>query len=523
MTEDRAASRIVKRCGSGQNAVGLWRTAPYAHCSIVTARFLAFDLGAESGRAVVGQLDDGTLTMHEARRFANEPVRYNGSLQWDILRLWHEMRGALDTASGTRFASIGLDAWGCDFALLGERGNLLENPYHYRDSRTDGVMESVTARVPRERIYATTGVQFLPFNTLYQLYAACQQTPKLIDSAASLATIPDLLNYWLTGQLRSELTIASTTQFVDMRSRTWAMRLLCELDIPTRLLPPLVEPGSVIGTIGKAFSAAHSGTPVIAPACHDTGSAVASVAAGGRTAFLSSGTWSLLGTELAAPIVTENARQLNFTNEGGVCGTTRLLKNIAGLWLLQACRRCWAAAGHNYTYEDLVASAADERYAFGSLFDPDYPDFLHPDDMVSAIAGYCRQTGQPEPSNPPAYARAILESLAFKYRIVLEALEELTGMRFEEIRIVGGGARNRLLNQFTADATGRRVVAGPFEATALGNIAMQMVATESVTSLNEARVIIDRSFPVECYEPSSADRWELHYDRFQQYVQRTDA
>lgn len=489
----------------------------------MTARFLAFDLGAESGRAVVGQLDCGTLSIQEVRRFPNEPVRYNGSLQWDILRLWHEMRGALDATAGTRFASIGLDAWGCDFALLGERGNLLENPYHYRDPRTDGVMESVVARVPRERIYASTGVQFLPFNTLYQLYAACQQTPKLVDSAASLATIPDLLNYWLTGCLRSEYTIASTTQFVDPRSRNWATELLSDLDIPTRLLPPLVEPGTVVGAIGEKLSAAHCGTPVVAPACHDTGSAVASVAAGGRTAFLSSGTWSLLGTEIGAPIVTDCARQRNFTNEGGVCGTTRLLKNIAGLWLLQACRRCWAAAGHEYTYAELVSAAADERTAFGSLFDPDYPDFLHPHDMVSAIAGYCRETGQPAPSTPAAYARAILESLAFKYRIVLDGLEELTGTRVERIHVVGGGVRNRLLNQFTADATGRQVIAGPVEATALGNIAMQMLATGKVSSLSEARAIIERSFPVECYEPSNADRWERHYGRFQEYLELTCA
>ena len=398
----------------------------------MTARFLAFDLGAESGRAVVGQLDEGVLTMSEARRFPNVPVRCNGALQWDILRLWQEMRDTLDAGTDLRFASVGLDAWGCDFALLGERGNLLENPYHYRDTRTDGVMECVTSRVSRERIYAATGVQFLPFNTLYQLYAACQQTPKLIDSAASFATIPDLLNYWLTGHLRAELTAASTTQFVDTRSRDWATGLLCELNIPTRLLPPMIEPGTMVGEIKRAVSVAHAGTPVVAPACHDTGSAVASVAAGGKTAFLSSGTWSLLGTELPTPIVTPSACDLNFTNEGGVCGTTRLLKNIAGLWLLQACRRCWAAAGHDYAYDELVAAAADDRYAFRSLFDPDYPDFLHPDDMVSAIARYCDRTGQPAPPNPPAYVRAILESLAFKYRAVLEALEGLTGQRIED-------------------------------------------------------------------------------------------
>ncbi len=489
----------------------------------MAARFLAFDLGAESGRAVIGELDAGVLTTSEVRRFPNAPVRSSGALQWDILRLWQEMRGTFEAVTDVRFTSVGLDAWGCDFALLGERGNLLENPYHYRDTRTDGVMEAVWSRVPRERIYAATGVQFLPINTLYQLYAACQQTPKLIESAASLATIPDLLNYWLTGQLRAELTAASTTQFVDMQSRDWATGLLRELNLPTRLLPPIVEPGTRVGSISQAVSAVHARTPVIAPACHDTGSAVAAVAAGGTTAFLSSGTWSLLGTELAAPIITPAACDLNFTNEGGVCGTTRLLKNIAGLWLLQACRRGWSAAGHDYPYEELVTAAADDRCAFRSLFDPDAPDFFHPDDMVSAIAGYCRHTRQPEPSHPACHARAILESLAFKYRVVLESLEQLTGTHFNEIRIVGGGARNRLLNQFTADATGRRVVAGPIEATVLGNIAMQMLATGSVASLAEARDIIDRSFPVERFEPTSADRWEAHYPRFQEYLELTCA
>jgi rhamnulokinase len=486
-------------------------------------QFLAFDLGAESGRAVTAELHGGHLTMREVRRFANEPVRCNGALQWDILRLWQEMRLALEDTAGVRFTSIGLDAWGCDYALLAEDGHLLENPYHYRDARTDGVMQLVTSRASPERIYATTGVQFLPFNTLYQLYAACQQTPHLIDAAASLATIPDLLNYWLTGELRSEFTIASTTQFVDARSRTWARELLCELDMPSHLLAPLVEPGTRLGTIGATLSPAHAGTPVVAPACHDTGSAVASVAAGGRTAFLSSGTWSLLGTELSAPVVTERARQLNFTNEGGVCGTTRLLKNIAGLWLLQSCRRAWTAAGVTYSHDELKAAAADERLAFGALFDPDYPEFLHPDDMVAAIARYCRETGQAEPSGPPAYVRAILESLAFKYRAVLEALETLTGTHFDEIRVVGGGARNRLLNQFTADATGRRVVAGPVEATSLGNIAMQMLATGAVRSLDEARDIIDRSFPVERYEPVNADRWAGEYPRFREYSELTCA
>jgi rhamnulokinase len=489
----------------------------------VSGHFLAFDLGAQSGRAMLGRLRSGVLDVRELYRFANDPVRVRGSLQWDVLRLWQEMKRARERAADTRLESIGVDAWGVDYALIGERGNLLENPYHYRDARNEGMMNAVFARVSRDKIYATTGIQFLQINTLYQLYAACRATPKLIDAAHALATIPDLFNYWLTGHLGSEYTIATTTQFVDAKTRTWAAPLLADLGLPARLLRPIVEPGTVIGELLPTGSSTLAGTRVVAPACHDTASAVASVCAGGHTAFLSSGTWSLLGTELSSPIITPKARDLNFTNEGGVCGTTRLLKNINGLWLLQACRRCWAAAGQDVDYAMLLAAADDERLAFRALLDPDHHAFLHPDNMVGSIAEYCRQTSQPEPASPAAYARAILESLAFKYRAVLESLEELAGVRFAELRVVGGGARNRLLNQFTADATGRTVVAGPVEATALGNMAMQMLATGSVSSLAEARQVIERSFPVERFEPSAPDRWDSHYRRFLEYVEFTCA
>jgi rhamnulokinase len=484
--------------------------------------FLAFDLGAESGRAILGRLQSGVLDISEIYRFPNEPVQYCGELHWDILRLWHEMKKALESPSLPRLESIGIDTWGVDYALLGERGNLLENPYHYRDARTEGMMEAVFALTPRENIYDITGIQFLPFNTLYQLYAASISTPQLLKAARALATIPDLLNYWLSGNLVSEYTNATTTQFVDARTSSWATGLLKEMDLPSRLLQPIVKPGTIIGAVKNAVSDAWAGTPVVAPACHDTGSAVAAVSSSGKSAFLSSGTWSLLGAEIPAPVITTKARDLNFTNEGGVCGTIRLLKNIGGLWLLQSCRKCWSASGRDFTYEELMDAAADERHRFVSLFDPDHQDFLHPDNMLSAIAGYCKRTKQPVPSGPPAYTRAILESLAFKYRSVLDSLEELTGMRFEEIRIMGGGSRNRLLNQFTADATGRAAVAGPSEATALGNIAMQMLATGAVTSLAEARQVIDRSFPVERFEPSAADRWDAPYQRFQHYLEAMD-
>ena len=486
--------------------------------------FLAFDLGAESGRAIVGQLRGGVLALDEIRRFANGPIRQNGSLYWDVLRLWSEITEALQAASDIRLASVAVDGWGVDYALIGERGNLLENPYHYRDLRNEGMMDAVFERVSRERIYSVTGIQFLQINTLFQFYAACRLTPKVVDAAHALVTVPDLFNYWLGGRLCSEYTIATTTQFVDARTRTWARRLLDEIGLPTQLLAEIVQPGTPIGALRKDIAAPRAGTPVVAPACHDTGSAVASVAAGGATAFLSSGTWSLLGTEMDAPVITAQARDMNFTNEGGVAGTIRLLKNIGGLWLLQACRRSWMAAGaRSVEYEDLMAAAADERLAFISLIDPDHHAFLNPLNMPAQIAAFCRQTAQPEPPDPPAFVRAILESLALKYRVVLEQLETLTGRRVEEIRVVGGGARNRLLNQFTADATGRTVVAGPIEATALGNIALQMIATGAVGSIADARAVIERSFPVERYIPANTDRWDAQYRRFVDYVEFTCA
>ena len=488
----------------------------------MSTRFLAFDLGAESGRAILGRLQRGILSLEELYRFPNDPVRYNRELHWDLPRLWLEIRRGLDRAAHHRVDSIGVDAWGCDYALLGEQGTLVENPYSYRDARTDGVMQEVCDRVGAARIYSATGIQFLAFNTLFQLYAACRATPRLVHASNALATIPDVINYWLSGHLQAEYTNATTTQMIDASTRSWACALLEELELPSRLLLPLTQPGSIIGKITADANAALAGTPVIVPACHDTASAVASVEAGGTNAFLSSGTWSLLGTERAAPVITDRTRELNFTNEGGVCGTTRLLKNIGGLWLLQACRRSWAQnGGREYDYEELLAAAGNEPHAFRSLFDPDYRGFLHPDDMAGAIAQYCRQTGQPEPAGPAAYTRSILESLAFKYRGVLESLEEVTGTRFAQIRIVGGGSRNRLLNQFTANATGRPVVAGPVEATALGNIAMQMLATGAVSSLADARQVIDRSFPVERFEPSGAGDWDAHYQRFHEYVELT--
>jgi rhamnulokinase len=480
--------------------------------------YLAFDFGAESGRAVLAHLQSGILTTEEVHRFPNEPVEYGGALHWDVARLWVEVRKALARLGEVELAGIGVDAWGVDYALLGERGELIENPYHYRDRRTEGIMEEVLKKVGKEEIYNATGIQFMPINTLYQLFAAQRHTPKLLEAARHLLTIPDLFHYWLTGNAVCEFTNATTTQMVDPEKRAWAVGLMQRLELPAHLPAPIVEPGSILGTLLPDI-AGHSslaGTSVIAPACHDTGSAVAAISARDSTAFLCSGTWSLLGTELDSPMITPDALRLNFTNEGGVNGTTRLLKNVMGLWMLQGCRQSWTAQGHSYDYRELIELAAGET-SFRHLIDPDDDSFLRPPDMLTAIDKFCTRTHQSVPQEPGAYVRAVLESLAFKYRFVLRNLEHVCGKHIEQIRIIGGGSKNRLLNQLTADATGRRVLAGPAEATALGNVAIQILATGAAASLAEVRAIVDRSFPTEVFDPLETDKWDQHAERFEQY------
>ena len=476
------------------------------------ATLLAFDLGATSGRAIVGRVHDGRISIQEIARFPNDPVFVNEldgpSMHWDILAVWSAMRSALEClpARGIdHLDAIGVDTWGVDYALLGEQHTLIGNPYHYRDSRTDGVVDRVIARVGRDRIYGITGIQFMQINTLYQLYAANERAPQLLQASHALLTIPDLFNFWLSGRVTCEYTNATTTQFLDSRTRDWSHELLGELGIPTHMLAPVVQPGTVLGPLvaDLARLPGLAKTKVIAPACHDTGSAVAAVRAGGTTAFLSSGTWSLLGTEIPTAIAGPEAQRLNFTNEGGVCGTVRLLKNITGMWLLEGCRKSWPT----YSWEDLLAMSISEP-AFQHLVDPDDPSFVRPGDMTAAIDAFCVRTGQAAPTRPGAYVRGILESLALKYRVVLGQLESLTGVRVTEIRVIGGGSQNALLNQFTADATGRRVLAGPVEATALGNLAMQMVGLGVVESLDEARELLDQSFPPRLFEPESGTGWD---------------
>ncbi len=486
--------------------------------------YLAFDFGAESGRAVLGHLQSGILTTKEVRRFPNEPVEYGGSLHWDAPRLWWEVRKALSQLEERELVGIGVDAWGVDYALLGERGELLQNPYHYRDRRTHGLMDEVFRKVSKEEIYRATGIQFMAINTLYQLFAAQRDTPSILSAAKQMVTIPDLFNYWLTGKAVCEFTNATTTQLVNPVRRNWESGLIQRLGLRSDLPGHIVESGTVIGTLlpGIVQNSSLAGTPVLAPACHDTGSAVAAITARDGTAFLSSGTWSLIGTELDAPVLTPEALKLNFTNEGGVNGTTRLLKNVMGLWMLQSCRSTWSTRGQCSDYRELIELAGREP-AFVHLVDPDDESFMRPPDMPAAIDAFCKRTRQPTPTTPGAYVRCVVESLALKYRLVLRSLERLCGRRIEQIRVIGGGSKNRLLNQFTADATGRRVLAGPAEATALGNIAIQILASGEASSLAEVRAVVDRSFATEIFEPFETDRWEQQTERFEHYCEMSYA
>jgi rhamnulokinase len=474
------------------------------------SHYLAIDLGAESGRALAGTLADGKLTVEEIHRFPNTPVRVQGALYWDTLRLWSEIQQGISMAVRERklvLDGIGVDTWGVDYALVGADGMLLENPRHYRDARNAAAQEKLFAIVPREEVFAATGIQFMQINTLVQLYAAKLAGSPAVDTARTLLSIPDLFNCWLTGVAKSEVTIASTTQFFNPAKMAWAGELFSKLGLRTEMLAPLVQPGTLLG---KTLDAPH--TPVYAIGGHDTASAVAAVpAAGGENwCYISSGTWSLMGLELDAPVINPQSLAANYTNEVGVAGKIRLLKNIAGLWLLQECRRAWAAEGVEYSYEQLAKMAGEAR-AFTGTIDPDA--FLEPGDMPDKIAAHCKANGCGVPATRGEFARAILESLALRYRAVLEDLEALSGRKIEVIHIVGGGSRNALLNQFVADCTGRRVIAGPTEATAIGNVLVQAMGAGELNGLDEVRAVVRRSFELTAFEPRPSADWDRAYGR----------
>ena len=482
--------------------------------------FLAIDLGASSGRVIVGIWEGGQFALQELHRFPNGPVAVLGHLHWDILRLWQEIQTGIARYAAeydAPLAGIGIDTWAVDFGLLDAAGRLLGNPYHYRDPRTTGMPEAVDARVSPERLFAQTGIQRLPINTLYQLVGMRENRDPQLDAAATLLLIPDLFGYWLTGRRVAEYTNATTTQFFDPQAGQWATGVLAALDLPARILPPVVPPGTVLGDLLPAVRDAvglRHPVPVIATATHDTASAVAAVPGLDEgSAYISSGTWSLVGVETARPILSPRARALNFTNEGGVGGTIRFLKNVGGLWLLQECRRQWQREGQPYTWAALWA-LAEQAPPLQSVVDPDAPEFLNPEDMPAAIRAYCRRTGQPEPAGHAAVVRCCLESLALKYRWVLLALEELTGRHLHTVRIVGGGSQNALLCQFTADACRRVVVAGPVEATALGNILVQAVAHGDLVDLAAGRQAVAASFQQTTYTPRASGDWDAAGARF---------
>ncbi len=480
--------------------------------------YLALDLGAESGRAIVGSLADGKLVLTETYRFPNGPVNILGGLYWDVLRLWEEIKnGITDSAAKHPLVSLGLDTWGVDFALLDKDGRLLGNPCHYRDTRTDGMLEAAFSRVPRKDIFAQTGIQFMQINTLYQLLSMSIGKNPLLEAAHTFLTIPDLFNYWLSGKTCCEFTNATTTQCFNPFSRSWAFPLLEALGIPTHIFPSVCEPGTSLGLLLPAIARdTGAGTiPVIAPACHDTGSAVVAVPASNADfVWLSSGTWSILGAEVSQPVLSEKALAYNFTNEGGVFGTWRLSKNIMGLWLEQECKREW-----NLSYDELTRLATEAK-PFFAVIDPDNDVFLHPGNIPEKIRKFCADTQQPVPETQGEVVRVVLESLALKYRIVLERLEELVGKRLDPLHVIGGGVKNHLLNQFSADATGRTVIAGPVEATAIGNILMQAITLGHLGSLRDARSLVRRSFEIEQYNPELRDGWDEAYGRLQNLVLR---
>lgn len=485
-----------------------------------TSRHLAIDLGASGGRVVQGELADGRIVLEEIHRFPNGPVRVAGSLHWDVLRLWSEIQDGVRAASlreGAPVRSLAVDAWGVDFGLLDRAGRLLGNPYHYRDARTDGLVDEVLSHLPPERLYRATGIQFMQINTLYQLRSMVLADDPQLEAADTLLFVPDLLHYWFTGEKVAERTIASTSQMLAVGTLEWSEELLMSLGIPTAPLPRVVEAGTNLGPLREDVAGdLHLGPSceVVAVASHDTADAVAAIPElDDRSVFLSSGTWSLMGVETREPVVNEEARRLNLTNEAGANGTTRLLKNVAGLWLLQESRRRWAEEGTDLGWKELLA-AAEEAPALRSFVNPGAEAFLNPDDMPRAVQDACRAQGQPVPESVGEIVRCCLESLALGYRRVLDGLEGVLDRRLERIFIVGGGSRNALLNQFTADACDRPVVAGPAEATATGNIMLQMVATGRIEDIAAGRRIVGASVERAFLEPRDPGAWNDAYQRF---------
>ena len=479
---------------------------------------LAIDLGAESGRLMLGSLADGRLTLEEIHRFPNVPIKSGRSLHWNVPQLFDEVRAGLGKAAGRKLpvASISTDSWGLDYMLFAEDGSVIGPTFHYRDERAADGVRNANALVDWPTLFRETGIQFIPMNTIYQLKA---ETLDRLGKARHLLMIGDAFNYWLSGVARAEVSLASTSQLYNPRTQAWSQRLIDALRLPERLFPPIVPSGTRLGPL-RAELARETGLnqmDVIATCSHDTGAAVAGVPSyGTRWAYLCSGTWSLLGVELKSPVVTGACRDMNFTNEIGFGGSVRFLKNIVGLWIVQECRRKWARAGQEFDY-DTLTRLASEAPPFVSLINPADPRFLSPDDMPGKIAAFCRETGQPAPADPGTTVRCVLESLALLYRRTLRQIEQLADAKIERLHIVGGGSRNELLNQFTANALQIPVLAGPVEATAAGNVLIQAIALGHLPSLKAAREVSRNSFEVQLISPQAGGEWRRARERFEKF------
>lgn len=481
---------------------------------MASAHVVAVDLGASSGRVIQVGFDGRRLDMHELHRFPNIPVTARGTLYWDVLRLWHEIQTGL-RARGKSAQSIGVDSWGVDFALIDRSGALLSNPIHYRDSSSEDGFARLDGCMPRREIFERTGIQFMPGNGINRMLSLIASGSPLLDAADTMLTIADLFNYWLSGSKTCEFTMATTWQLYNPRQGGWDLELAKALGIPERILAPIVPSGTRIGE--------YHGTTVIAPACHDTGSAVVAVpTTTANYAYISSGTWSLLGLELDRPIINDAAYHANLTNEGGVGGKFRFLKNIMGLWLVQQCRETWEEQGRTYSYEQLVEMAASVD-PFRSLIDPDDLSFFPPGDMPSRIRAHCAELGEPTPETDAQVMAAIFGGLAFKYRYTLEHLIQISGQQVDRMHVIGGGSQNELLCQMTANAIARPVFAGPVEATALGNAIVQFMALGELGSLSEARELLAQSMIAQVYEPQRAADWDAHYPRYAALLEKAAA
>ena len=471
-----------------------------------TLNMLAIDLGASSGRGIIGSFDGKRLTLNENHRFVNEPQHIAGRFTWDIVRIFCEIKNSIRKSilNGDNVVSMGIDTWGVDYGLIDRHGRLLANPTHYRDTRTDGITDYTDTMMTKEEIYATTGIQTMDFNTVFQLAAELRDNPELLTCAHKLLFVPDLLGYFLTGECATEYTIASTGAILNAATRDYAWNVSEKLGIPERLFTNIVNPGHRLGKLLPEVQGDVGKTEldVVKVASHDTASAVLAVPAkSDNFVYISSGTWSLMGTELDKPLITEDSARLNYTNEGGAEGTIRFLKNIMGLWILQESRRQWKREGKDYSFSELAVMAKTAK-PLASIIDPDDKLFATPGDMPRRIADYCRKTGQHVPQTEGEIVRCILDSLALRYRCTVEAIATLTGDKATAVNIVGGGTQDKLLCQLTADACGLDVVAGPVEATAIGNICMQAIAAGEIANMREARNVVAASFDVEHYAPT---------------------